>query len=152
MSNKNISKHTKRWFSCIYHNNLIIHINRAICFVLSLYKPCFQPVWFKPVDNWRGGGTYLYSCSAQLVSFEMVCFDGLRTPMYVPPPPNYRASYGPGLITQCWIKDIHNRFQPCLCIHNWFCKWLTKRALWLLFPVKNTLFWMIIFETLLIKH
>ena len=44
-----------------------------------------------------GGHIFIYSCSAQLVSFEIDCFYGLRTRIYeyVPPPPNYRASYGP---------------------------------------------------------
>ena len=36
-----------------------------------------------------GGHIFIYSCSAQLVSFEIDCFYGLRTRIYeyVPPPP-----------------------------------------------------------------
>ena len=49
------------------------------------------------LDNWGGGHIFIYSCSAQLVSFEIDCFYGLLTRIhkYVPPPPNYQASYGP---------------------------------------------------------
>ena len=41
------------------------------------------------LDNWGGGHIFIYSCSAQLVSFEIDCFHGLRTRIHecVPPPP-----------------------------------------------------------------
>ena len=29
------------------------------------------------LDNWGGGLTFIYSCSAQLISFEIDCFHGL---------------------------------------------------------------------------
>ena len=40
------------------------------------------------LDSW-GGAQFIYSCSAQLVSFEIDCFYGLRTQIYMnmcPPP------------------------------------------------------------------
>ena len=46
--------------------------------------------WRSKLDNWEGH-ILIYSCFAQLISFEIDCFDGLRTRTdeYVtsPPPP-----------------------------------------------------------------
>ena len=50
------------------------------------------------LDNWGGGGghIFIYSCSAQLVAFEIDCFYGLRTRIYeyVPPPPIIELATG----------------------------------------------------------
>ncbi len=34
------------------------------------------------LDNWGRGHIFIYSCSAQLVSFEIDCFYGLQTRIY----------------------------------------------------------------------
>ena len=54
------------------------------------------------LDNW-GGVIFMYSGSAQLISFEINGFYGVWTRIYEyhpPPPPNYRACYGPDIDTK----------------------------------------------------
>ena len=45
---------------------------------------------------WGGGHIFIHSCSAQLVSFEIDCFYGLRTRIYeyMPPPPIIELATG----------------------------------------------------------
>ena len=48
-----------------------------------------------------GGLIFIYSGSAQLISFEINCLYGLLTRIYEYQPPNYRACYGPDEFTVC---------------------------------------------------
>ena len=52
----------------------------------------------------------MYSCSAQLVSFEIDCFYGLRTRIYEYVPPNYRASYGPAVVFNIVRIQLLNKY------------------------------------------
>ena len=37
----------------------------------------FTDQWRSKLNNWGGGHIFIYSCSAQLISFEIDCFHGL---------------------------------------------------------------------------
>ena len=77
--------------------------------------------WRSKLNNWGGGGhIFIYSCSAQLISFEIDCFHGLWTRIYeYVPPPNYRVCYATASnecnlhnrLTIPW-RDISRRFLP----------------------------------------
>jgi hypothetical protein len=59
------------------------------------------------IDNWGGGQIFIYSCSAQLISFEIDCFNSLWTRIYeYLPPPNYRYS-GASATGPWWTQQKH---------------------------------------------
>ena len=92
----------KRVFFQLYFDNITKGQRRPGPYdVKKLYQAGSQ------LDNWVGA--HIHSCSAQLVSFEIDCFYGLRKRIYeyVPPPPNYRASYGPDLCTRAQALVAH---------------------------------------------
>ena len=88
--------------------------------------------WRSKLNNWGGGGhIFIYSCSAQLISFEIDCFHGLWTRIYeyVPPPPPQLSSLPRHwnqsdtlFNTWSWIDNIKkHRPKPCnLCNHKKF--------------------------------
>jgi hypothetical protein len=66
------------------------------------------------IDNWGGGQIFIYSCSAQLISFETDCFYSLRTRIYEYLPPQL------SIFRRLWFETLASNFICPKCLRKTF--------------------------------